>query len=299
MWCLLLAIMLWFLTALNETYPNINIKMKVKYTNVPTDKVYSQPLPKNFNLLVNAIGWDLMRSRMQGDSQEINIDLEHYKGKPYIIPGKLKDLLGLQLAKSITINDVYPDTIDLTQENMMVKKVPVQLQLLLSFEKEYGLGGAVTVLPDSVTIKGPISAVEKVHSVQTEDIKLYKLDHPVKKIVKLDAPQNENLTYSISQVSVNIPTYQLTENTIEVAVTVINKSPRMNVNLIPRKVKITFQTPINKFEQITPDLFQAIVDGSQVDSVNQSPLKVQLITQPDFAYNVRITPDFIRFIITK
>src|ERR1700733_1866838 len=137
LWCLLLSIMLWFLTALNETYPNINLRMKVKYSNVPTDKVYSEPLPKDFTLLVNAVGWDLLRYRIQSDSQEINVDLEHYKGKPYIISSKLKDLVGLQLTRSITINDIYPDTIDLTQENMMSKKVPVQLQLLLSFDKEF------------------------------------------------------------------------------------------------------------------------------------------------------------------
>jgi len=299
MWCLLLSIMLWFLTALNETYPNVNLKMKVKYTNVPKDKVYSEPLPKDLTMLVNAVGWDLLRYRIQGDSQEINIDLEHYKGKPYIISSKLKGLLGLQLTKTMSINDIYPDTIDLTQENMMSKRVPVQLQLLLSFEKEYGLGGPVIVRPDSVTINGPISAVERVHSILTEDIKLYKLNHPVKKVVKLDAPENLNLTYTVSQVEVSIPTFQLTESTIEVPVEIINKTSKMNVNLFPRKVKITFQTPINKYEQMTPDLFQAIVDGNMIDTLNNEPLKVQLITQPDFAYNVRIEPEFVSFVITK
>lgn len=296
--CFLLAVMLWFLTALNESYVT-HIKVKINYTNIPKEKVYSQPLPKNFKLLVNANGWDLLRYRVVNDSQEINIDLEQFKNKPYIITSRLKEALGLQLAKTTSINDIYPDTIDLSQENILKKAVPIQLQLQITFDKEYNLGLPISISPDSVVVSGPYSEVQKIHNVYTQDIQFYKLNHPVKQKIKLDAPPDANLTYGINEVELNIPTYQLTEKTLDVPVEVINKPTGMNVIVMPRSVKITFQTPINQFDKIIPEMFQASVDGSSIDTMRKDPLKINLLSQPQFSRNVRIEPEFVNFAIQR
>jgi len=297
-WCFAVASILWLFTALNEQYTS-SITVSARYINYPKNKVFLNPLPDDFKVVVTAKGWDLMSNYFRRKAESITIDLNDYAKSDQLITRTLQDNFALPMSQKITVGEVFPELISLAKDEKGSKKVPVRLIQDLSYKDQYGLGGEIIYIPDSVTVTGPASIVKNIGHVDTEDETLKNLDKVTNKEVKLKEPEPKNLVYNPDQVSVNIPVYQLSEKKITLPVQVINKSISDTLKLIPAHVTIIYQAPVNKFSQIDTTQFQAIVDGSQVDTANREPLKIQLITEPKYVYNIRLTPDYVNFLIRK
>ena len=297
-WCFVVASILWLFTALNEQYTS-SITVGAKYIGYPTKKVFLQPLPEDFKVVITAKGWDLMSNYFRREAESITIDLNDYNKSDELITRTLQDKFALLMSQKITVGEVFPELISLVKDEKGAKKVPVRLIQDISYKDQYGLGGEITYTPDSVVVTGPASIVKKIGHIDTEDETLKNLDKSTNREIKLKEPDPKNLSYNPDQISVNIPVYQLTEKKINISVQVINQSMSDTLKLIPDHVTIIYQAPVNKFSQIDSTAFQAIVDGSQVDTTNREPLKIQLITQPKFVYNVRLSPDYVNFLIRK
>jgi YbbR domain-containing protein len=297
-WCFFIAAILWLLTSLNEPYAT-SIIVKARFINYPKDKVFIKPLPEEFKVMVNAKGWDLMSHYFRKNSEYITIDLNDYRRTDILISRRLQDNFQQVIAQKITIGDVFPETISLMKEEKSSKKVPVHLVQDFSYKKQFGLGGEITYTPDSVMVSGPASVIKAIDHVDTENPSVKDLNTSTSLDVKLKDPEFKNISYSINTVKVQVPVYQLTEQQVEVPVEIINQQSSGKLKLIPGKISIVYQAPVNKYAQIDSAQFQAIVDGSQVDSSAKQPLKVQLISSPRFTYNIQLKPDYVDYLISK
>jgi len=297
-WCFLIAVVLWLFTSLNDQF-STSITVKAKYLNYPKEKVFIKPLPEDFKVMVTAKGWDLISHYIRNNSESITIDLNDYKKTDVLVTRRLEDNFQQAIAPKITIGEVFPETISLLREEKGSKKVPIHLLQDLTYKKEFGLGGDVSFTPDSVLISGPASVIKAITHVETETVNLKDLDKPTSTDVKLKEPDVKNIFYGISKVKVQVPVFQLTEQSAEVPVEVINQGILVAVKLVPKKISVVYQAPINKYSQIDSTQFQAIVDGSQIDTTEKQPLKVQLIGQPRYTYNIRLKPDYIDYVINK
>jgi YbbR domain-containing protein len=297
-WCFLIAAILWLLTALNEQYTSNTISVKVHYLNLPKDKVFVKPLPDEFKLSVNAKGWDLMSYYFKG-MDVINIDLNDYARQDVILSKRLVPTMQQQISQKIVITDIYPESISLTKAQKIFKKVPVKLNMAVSYEKQYDLGDEIKYSPDSIIVSGPATAVNGIKYVETEVLKQDHVNKAIVASVKLKAPATQNIFYNARDIKVEIPVYQLTEQVTTIPVTVINSKLNYPIRLIPRKVTLTYQTSLNRFNQIDSTLFEAIVDGSKIDTSRRQLLKVDIISQPKFTYNLHIRPEYVDYIINK
>ena len=297
-WCFIVAAVLWLFTALNEQYTS-SITVAAKYINLPKDKVFIKPLPDEFKIMVTAKGWDLMSNYFRKKAESITVDLNDYRKTDVLITRRLQDRFALLMSQKITIGEVFPETISLLKDEKGSKKVPVHFIQDITCRDQFGFGGEITYTPDSVIVTGPASIVKTIDHVDTEDQLIKGLDKVSTYEVKLKEPEPKNLTYNPNKISAVIPVYQLTEKKISVPVEVINYSKKDTLKLIPEKVSVIYQAPVNKFNTIDSTQFQAIIDGSQIDTSAREPLKIQLITQPKYTYNIRLNPDFVDYIIKK
>jgi YbbR domain-containing protein len=296
-WCFIIAAILWLLTSLNEQYTS-SIIIKARYVNIPKDKVFIKPLPEEFKVMVTAKGWDLMSHYFRKNYEFITIDLNDYRKTDVLVTRRLQDNFQQLIAQKITIGEVFPETISLAREEKNTKKVPVRLVQDISYKNQYGLGGEITYSPDSVVISGPTSVIKAIDHVDTENEILKDLDKTASADVKLKDPELKNVQYSVNSVKVQIPVYQLTEQNAEVPIEIINQQ-NGRLKLIPAKVSVIYQAPINKYSQIDSAQFQVIVDGSQVDTAARQPLKVQMISSPRYTYNIHLKPDYVDYLINK
>ncbi|MDQ3072028.1 MAG: YbbR-like domain-containing protein [Bacteroidota bacterium] len=296
--CLALSGVLWMLTSLNESY-STSVNLRINYQNKPEGKVYVKPLPQSLSLTVKGKGWDLLGLKIRGGFEQLNVNLLDHKWRPYIHTRTLRFSMQQQLSPKVTVSEIYPDTISLEAEKKLTRKLPVKLNYKLSFGKQFELGGFITSKPDSIVVTGPASVVSRLKAVGTDLIDLDGLEKETRIKVELVQSPQHNIQYQQNEVTVFIPVYQLSEQTVELPVEIINPKFGGDVKLIPEKVNLTYQTTLNRFKDIKAEQFQAVVDGSQVDTSQHQLLRVQIITQPDFTYHLRLKEEYVDYVINK
>lgn len=296
--CLLLAMFLWLLTALNETY-NSRLEVNVNYTNRPKNLVYSNQLPKTLRVGVNARGWDLLGYYLRGGAGDVFLNLEDYKRFNYLPTSRLKNTLQTQIADKVVIYDIFPDTISLRKEKQYTKKVPIRLNMTLSFADQFGIAGDIEYEPDSVIISGSREIIPNIKYVDTKPVHAKDVSSNVITFADLNKSSTKNIAYSAERVKINIPIDKLTEKVVEVPIQIVNPKFTGNVRLIPQKVTITYQTTLTKYHQIDDNLFEVVVDGHQMDTVTQHPLHVQLLSYPKYIYKPKLEQEHVDYIITK
>ncbi len=296
--CLLLAFFLWVLTSLNETY-NSRLEVNVRYINQPRNLVFSNQLPPTLRVNVNARGWDLLGYYIRGGSGNVLVNLEDYRNFNYLPTNRLRGTLQAQIADKVIIHDIFPDTISLRKERQYSSKVPVKLNMSLSFAEQHGISGDIEFFPDSVTVTGSREIIPKIKYVETLPVQLNKLSNTTSTVAEIKKSATQNIHYSADRIRITIPMDKLTEKIAEVPIQIVNQKFISNVRLIPQRVSINFLTTLTKYHSIDENLFEVVVDGQEMDTVLQKPLRVQLISYPKFIYKPRLSQEYVDYIITR
>jgi hypothetical protein len=78
LFCILIAMVLWFLRALENTYET-QINHPVRYTNLPDDYVLLRPLPRKITLEVEALGFSILKHNWNFSKTPLTIDFRELK----------------------------------------------------------------------------------------------------------------------------------------------------------------------------------------------------------------------------
>ncbi len=292
--CLFIAAMLWMFTALSANYTS-QINLEVNYDNLPDDKVFSKALPNDLRLIVNGKGWELLYYGLTRIKPSVDIDFSQYQRRNFILTSRLRDEIKSQLQGSMVVLDVFPDTIPILTEPSLTRRLPISPNTKLNFAAHHALGGSIRVSPDSVTVTGPRSLVRGLKSIRTQLIERTDMKKAETVSAKFIIP-GSNVRISPSMAELEIPVFPLTEDYREVDVEVVN-SPIVGLQIIPQRVKVTYQVAVNKFDQVDQALFKAIVNGQEADTAGTGQLKVTIVSRPEGTYNLRIEPETVSFLL--
>ena len=94
---------------------------------------------------------------------------------------------------------------------------------------------------------------------------------------------------------VQVPVNEFTEKTINVPVTLVNNSDYYNVNILPKKVKVTFTTTLNKYAEISEEYFEAQANLNMWKQYGYKVLPIKVTKLPDFCRIVKIEPQNVDF----
>lgn len=295
--CVIISIIFWALTVLTKNY-NSKIYFPVIYENLPEDKISSNKLPVAFAIDVNARGFDLLTYHLKTKVAPLYLNVHSSKysniSTNYFLP-EIKEQLGNEL-KVLTI---FPDSIHFDFSERVTKKIPVKLNLLLTFEKQYGLSDSIKIIPDSVTISGTKSTVEKIDVIETEISRLPKLKESVTKKIRLEKNKNSVASFSNDEVQVTIPVEKFTEGNIEPPVETAHLPSGKKIKIIPEKVKVTYQVTLSNYDKVETNLFSAVVDFLDIKKDSDNKLKVDIIKFPGFIRSAKVIPDKVDYIIIK
>lgn len=302
---LLISILFWFLNELNKVTETV-IPFQVRYTNVPKGKVLANELPPILNLRVEGPGNVLLRYtiiasrsslvynlRNQPFGQIANTDPPRF----YVLTSSAREMLNRQLPEELNLLQVTPDTIFLTFDNMVSKKVRVVPVLDLQFDKQFMLRSGVVVKPDSVMISGPAAVIDTLLSVQTEPIVYRNLNESVETEMPLHPV--EKVILSTRRVTVSIPVSEYTEAVYAVPVEVIHEPDSLVMKVFPGKINITCLVGLEDYPRIQPQMFRVTVDYRNYLDAPGKLLKASIDRAPEYVRIVRLHPQNVEFIIEK
>ncbi|MDD4226037.1 MAG: hypothetical protein PHU98_06575 [Mariniphaga sp.] len=298
--CLFIAIVLWFLNALEKNYTT-NLSYSVKYVNPPDKLFLANTPPDKFDLQIEAHGFTLLRYKLTFPFTPLKIDLSDLnqsmesKENPISIPGDyLIRQISNQVSKEISIIDISPKTISLFFDSLKTRMVPVIPRVTLGFKPQFNLRGLLSVEPESLKISGPASIIDTIQFLYTDPEVFQNLDRETEKMVLVHTPSNTHI--SEEKVRLLLPVEKFTEKAVTVPVVLLNKPENTKIKLFPPQVTVSFMVGLSDYGKLSAGDFTAAVSYDQIVAGNTT-LDVYIDSKPPFIQSLKTSPGSVEYLI--
>jgi YbbR domain-containing protein len=304
---LLIAIVIWYFNALNKDYTT-DLKFRLKYVDMPEDKVPVNTPPDRLTLVVHAQGFTLLKYRLGLTFYPIVLDVGYQtlrrnhtapEGEYYITTLSVFDKIEGQLSADVTLRSVSPDTLKFFFSETVQKNIPVKVLAKLQLDKEFLPVGAMRVNPTSVRVTGPQAIVDTMQFVYTRSENFKRLKDTLRAEIRLQ-PVNR-VRYSADEVKIEQAIERHTEATVIVPVEAANLPEGMVMKTFPGTVTVNCMVPLASFEKLQPGTFRVVADYSAISELKDNNLKLRLslVKSPDYVSDVRFHPKSVDFVIEK
>lgn len=296
--CLLLAMLAWLFMALNSKYVYVT-KTVMVYRNPPTNRAFQALQSDTIDLQIEGTGWQLLFAKFRVKPQYISIDLSELSKQDYIVFSKQANRINKSLETSQKVISANPDTLYFDFSKSYEKRIPVTLVSRLTFVPQYAVSEPIELKPKYVTVRGPREVIAKLKEWSTDTLKLFNLQETASLRVPLAKNTLKNVTIFPSVVEVNVPVEEFTEKTLEMPIKIYNNKTFLDVNIFPKKVKVTFLVAVSAYKQVDEDFLEVGVDLNDWKYKGHARLSVNLTRFPDYCKLVKIEPAIVDFIIEK
>ena len=300
-----IAFVFWFFIKSEDTY-TVNLDIPLVARNLQEQKTYKEEVPESIFLTLKGTGRSFIWLRVFNNfyrddfkavidlssiTDEYNFELDsYYKENPEKIV--LPSSLDLQFVEVLN-----PRNVQIKLQRYMVKKVPIESQILVSTEPGYiALGGQFS--PDSISIGGPEEAVNEIDFVFTEKDTLLDLIASVNGNWSILNP-NKLVSFDPKKVDAFIDVQPISETIVTgIPVELINKPNNVNVFVNPATVSLTIVGGLKQITNILPEDIDVIIDFDLWNSEKQfySPS----IKLPDYLIEWKdLSPNNLEILVIK
>ena len=305
---LLIAIVIWYLNALNEVYSS-EFNFAVRYTDMPDDKVLANTPPDRLLLTINAQGFTLLKYRLGLTLSPITLEASYNTlrrknnaqlGEYYFTTQSAFNRISTQLSSDAELKNVLPDTLFFVFTETVSKEIEVASTLQLEFEKGFLPKGDIIIEPEKVMVTGPLTVIDTMQYVYTRTRTFRRLRDTLR--ISIDLQPVQQLRFSTNEVRIEQAIQRFTEATITAPIETINVPEGMTMRVFPGMVTINCMAPVADYEKLQPHTFRIVVDYNSVMGTtddNQTRARVLLVRAPDYATDVRFHPNNVDFIIEQ
>ena len=300
-----IAFVFWFFIKSEDTY-TVNLDIPLVARNLQEQKTYKEEVPESIFVTLKGTGRSFIWLRVFNNfylddfkavidlssiTDEYNFELDsYYKENPEKIV--LPSSLDLQFVEVLN-----PRNVQIKLQRYMVKKVPIESQILVSTEPGYiALGGQFS--PDSISIGGPEEAVNEIDFVFTEKDTLLDLIASVNGNWSILNP-NKLVSFDPKKVDAFIDVQPISETIITgIPVELVNKPNDVNVFVNPATVSLTIVGGLKQITNILPEDIDVIIDFDLWNSEKQfySPT----IKLPDYLIEWKdLSPNNLEILVIK
>jgi len=296
--CLGIASLLWVVHALNRNY-KYTITVPVSFLNLPSNKLIIGELPEFLNVEIKTSGLKLLFIS-QKKIGEVVIDFNslktNAKSNAYSISNGTFNLQNA-INFDVEIIKIRPDTLFFSSYKGNSKLLPVKANLKVTCLPGYSIVSKPTIVPAYVTVTGDSLDLKKIDTVYTYFLNLKDIHQDFTSPVPLKKPFS-SIGYNVKEVQLSFTVDKLTESTIQVPVTIMNKYNHENIKLLPGIVTIKYLVAMKDYENINASSFKAVVNYEHIKD-KQKDLPVEIIRSPSEVKIIRTYPTTISYFIYK
>lgn len=291
-----LSVLVWLSVSMNNEY-SISVKVPLRISNIPDELALGNPVPSTILVRVHGTGWQLAAAYFSTTSS-INIDGANLSRQRVILTGR--DLgYSLDLGSSAEVLGFTPDTVIITIDTIITKKVPVIARVDVQPKQNFTIVGNLRVAPDSVYITGARRLIDRINSWYTAPKRYRNAAEDIDATLRLSDSLIGVVKVSDQSVELRVDVEQITDNTFRsIPISVLNNRDSVNILLLPPMVDVTVRGGIDLMSEMTADSFGASIDyddltrslSSRFQPAMRVPAGLQLIA---------VQPDTIEFVIKK
>lgn len=292
---LMLAFIFWLMLFFQKENVEGTYRIPLKYTNIPDDVVFNNPLPAFLEVSVADNGAQIFRLDLRKkDSLEINV-AEITEGGNTVLQGdQYRQLIRGQLFPSTNIRGYYPMNISLATSKLQSKELPVVFDGEITTSRANLVADSATFIPERVMAYGSKESLDKLKGAVTE----YTIFKNLKATSQLPVKINnvEGVKFVPSQVDIYIPIEEYTERTFEIPITASHMPGRLDVKFFPSRANVTFSVTLEEYRKIVPEDFSIELDYRKFHSNEDGRVELELTSAPSSIINPRISPSSVEFL---
>lgn len=296
--CLVLALGAWIVTVLSSTY-NYKVKEIITFKNAPLRRAFHSLQSDTVNVTVKGTGWKMLLSKVKEANHYLRVDLSALDNQDFVVLSRQLYAINAEKVIDNQIIAISPDTLYFDFTNRSVKRVPVQLVKSIKYTQQFMQSGNAIIRPAYVTISGPSNLIDKIDAWRTDSLVLKNINEDITAQLNLKAPPEGNISIYPKTVQIIVPVDEFTEKTLELPVKLVGNVEYFNVKLFPQKVRVTFTTSLNRYQDIDEELFEAQADLNLWRTYGFNTLPVKVVRMPAFCKLVSVEPGNIDFIVKK
>ena len=263
-----LAILLWVFVVSENEYSMV-IDMPIEARNLSAQKAHKKEVPEYAQVRLKGPGRALFKTLLLKNfisnfklvidldriSEEYDFYLneyyEHYPQKVVIPPSYELEYIEV----------VYPDSIHISLDEYMVKKLTVKAPLKINPAPGYTLVGNINIYPASIEVAGPREVIQEMKYVSTIKDTFLSQDFDVDVNLKIDKENRSLIEYSQTTISIHQDIQSVSERIIsEIPVKVINVLPNLRLFVNPTTVALTVIGGVDRIAAVNPKDILVTID---------------------------------------
>jgi len=263
-----LAILLWVFVVSENEYTMV-IDMPIEARNLSAQKAHKKEVPEYAQVRLKGPGRALFKTLLLKNfisnfklvidldriSEEYDFYLneyyEHYPQKVVIPPSYELEYIEV----------VYPDSIHISLDEYMVKKLTVKAPLKINPAPGYTLVGNINIYPASIEVAGPREVIQEMKYVSTIKDTFLLQDFDIDVNLKVDNQTRSLVEYSQTTISIHQDIQSVSERIIsEIPVKVINVLPNLRLFVNPTTVALTVIGGVDRIAAVNPKDILVTID---------------------------------------
>ncbi|MBM6993906.1 MAG: YbbR-like domain-containing protein [Prevotella sp.] len=289
----------WLLMTLNETYEK-ELPVVVRISGVPKNVVITTDISDTVYVTVKDKGFMLMSYTTSNKLHPIVLNFGNYANKQtghgQISTSDIQKFVRQQLFASSTITAVKADRLDFFFNYGRNKDVKIRLAGNIIPGENYYLAH-VQFSPEKVTVYASESKLDSIESVSTEYLNIVNFDDTVVKTVRLKPMTGVKIVPDV----VRITLYPdiLTEESLEVPITAINKPDGLTIRTFPQRVRVRFTVGASMYRYIKSSDFQVVVDYKEIAAKPSDKCTLYLQSKPRGVNNAHLEMTQVDYLIEQ
>ena len=295
---ILLAFGFWLLQSLQEY--EIDIRIPVKYKNVPPDISFTETPPEAITVKVKDKGSVLLNYSFGRSFApiEANMKTQSEKSGKLIINRKdIENEIKKHLIATTSLLSFEPQHIDAAYSKRIKKEIPAVFEGVVQTNAGFKVSGDISITPRSINVYASDVVLDTLKEIKTIYTEIKKGNKTVTRTVQLE--KIDGVTLEPTSVTVTIPIEEYTEKTLEIPVICTNLPPHYTLRMFPAVVKVSCNVPLSRFKDVSADDFEIRISFADLEQSASGTLPLQLNKKLSWVDVATISPDRIEFILEQ
>lgn len=292
----LFAAALWLSVNMGYEYQT-DVTVPLVLENIRPNRALARPVPPTVNVKIHTSGWQIVGLYFVPDLR-FALDLADVSSKLNFIT--IRDIVGrLNLPQGIRVVDIKPDTIAVILDEKTRKTVPVEPIVSMSFREGYGVVGEIRSTPDSISLAGAKSLLDRIERWQTAPRSFSNLKSDVHVRVPVSDTLAFGVTPSPAAVDLQFDVQQTAEKSFKGIPVEVDQVPGNRlVVLIPPKVDIIVRGGIEQIAAVDRKDFSAYIDYKSILLDTTGSIQ-PVVVSPKNMRIVRQNPERLQYVVRK
>ena len=290
--CVLAATTFWILNALNKDNYTTVVDQPIEFYYDRQEYMAVEELPTKIRIVINGNGWDLLRKYFKFNVIPFPIELTDPSAQDYLLPNSFQRALAEQTAPT-QLSDILEDTIKIKIDKIIEDTLKVELDTSVNpLGRNIRFASEIVIEPDSVTVKGPTSIIEKMGGKIILHLEENNLNENFSRSLALTVPADYQnfLTLAEESVKVEFEVVQFLEGNKKLKIQKLNFPQKVTLTNNDSTVMMEYLVDEREMDALRELELEAILNYNNRNR-EDSTISVKLNKIPPFLDSIKFIPE--------